>query len=239
MVKDVLSPYIDKIEVQERQEAAAWHPAKSLERTAWNVVGCWQMLISEVNYIYFDAAGPTGDPLNKVELPAKIRKAAELLRIRWPHDEWSAAANQTKNVRHKLAHLLYIESISGTKPDRTMSIMRMGQPEEAQVTSTGHPRGLDWRHVPDPLTDPDGIAWSQMTWHSDEITEAELSSTLEAMRWMRDCCRVMQRLGSIAREIKPRHGLKLPGSHQDEIPWWFSDWGDRATAKLTWGAVFR
>ncbi|BDT96945.1 hypothetical protein IFM12275_69210 (plasmid) [Nocardia sputorum] len=228
-----------QIEEQEKRERAAWHPAESLERTAWNVLGCWQMLVSEVNFIYFDSAGPTGDPLDRVELPVKIRNAAQIQGIRWPHDDWSAAAGQTKNVRHKLAHLLYIDSISGTDPDRTMTIVRMGEPGEAPRTPEGHPRGLSWRHVPDPVTEPDGVTWSQMRWHLDTITEAELSSALEAMRWMRDCCRVMHRLGSIAKEIQPRRALRLPAHEQDELPWWFPDWGDPATTRLTWGNVFR
>ncbi|WP_280392803.1 hypothetical protein [Nocardia wallacei] len=226
-----------QIEERMKREQAAWCPDESLERTAWSVVGCWQMLVSEVNFVYFDAAGPTGDPLDKVELPAKIRKAAEFQGIRWPHDEWSAAANRTKNVRHKLAHLLYIDSISGAEPDRTMNIVRMGGPGESRVTTTGHPRGLSWRYVPDPTKDPDGVAWSQMTWHVDTITEAELSSVLEAMRWMRDCCWTMQRLGAIARDITPRNGLRLPHHEQDALPWWFSDWGNRTTAELTWGDI--
>lgn len=73
----------------------------------------WRLIPEPLNFIYFDPAGPTGDPLDRVKPPAKIRKAAQIQGIRWPHDDWSAAAGQTKNRRHKLTHLLYIDSISG------------------------------------------------------------------------------------------------------------------------------
>ncbi|WP_454198230.1 hypothetical protein [Nocardia sp. Marseille-Q1738] len=104
-----------EMEERQRKEEAAWHPADSLERTAWNVVGCWQMLVSEVNFAYFHSAGPGASPLEKVTLPAKIRKAAEHFGVRWPHDDWSAGADLTSKVRHKLAHLLYIDSVTDTK----------------------------------------------------------------------------------------------------------------------------
>ncbi|QIS02706.1 hypothetical protein F5X71_10570 [Nocardia brasiliensis] len=226
-----------EIEDREKKEEAAWHPAKSLERTAWNVLGCWQMLVSQVNFTYFHSAGPGAPPLDKETLPVKIRKAAENFGVRWPHEDWSTAADRPKKVRHKLAHLLYIDSVTGTAPHRTMNIVRMGEPGEPRTTADGHPRGLSWRYVPDPATDPDGAPWSQMTMHLDTITEDELSHALEAMRWMRDCCFILERLGSIAAEIKPRRSLILPQHEQDLLEWWFPDWGERATTTLKWGDI--
>ncbi|TLF74040.1 hypothetical protein [Nocardia cyriacigeorgica] len=226
-----------EIEQRVRREEAAWYPSRTLERTAWSVVGCWQMVISEVNAIYFHAAGPGAPPLVKTELPAKIRKAAEILGVRWPHDEWSAAAERTSKARHKLAHLLYIDSISGSRPHRTMTIGRMGAPGEPHKTSDGHPRGLSWRHIPDPDKEPDGVPWSQTTMHLDTVTEDEMADALGAMRWMRDCSRFLDYLGSVAREVKPRRGLVLPKTDEELLPWWFPDWGDPASTRLTWGDV--
>lgn len=77
-----------------------------------------------------------------------------------------------------------------------------------------------------------------MTTHLDSITEDEMSDVLASMRWMRDCCRIMDRLGAIAAEVKPRPGLNLPSHEQNLLPWWFSEWGDRATVRLTWGTFW-
>ncbi|WP_454198231.1 hypothetical protein [Nocardia sp. Marseille-Q1738] len=76
-----------------------------------------------------------------------------------------------------------------------------------------------------------------MTMHLDTITEDDLADALKAMRWMRDCCLILQRLGSIAADIKPLRGLALPTHEQDMLPWWFPDWGDRGTTRLKWGDV--
>ncbi|WP_280453286.1 hypothetical protein [Nocardia cyriacigeorgica] len=178
------------------------------------------MVMSEVNTIYFRAAGPGAPALVKTELPAKIRKASEILGVRWPHDEWSAAADRTSKTRHKLAHLLSIDSIDGHRPHR-MTIGRMGAPGEPHKAADRQPRGLTWRYIPDPDKDPNGVPWSQMTMQLDTVTEDEMADALGAMRWMRDCCRSLDYLGSLAKKIEHRRSLVLPKAAEESLPWWF------------------
>ncbi|WP_280466828.1 hypothetical protein [Nocardia cyriacigeorgica] len=225
-----------EIERQVRTEEDAWHPSETLERTAWSVVGCWQSLVAEVNFMYFHAVGPGAPALGEKKLPSTIRRVAQIYQVRWPHDEWSAAVDRVRTMRNKFAHLLYIDSITGVEPHRTMTIMRLGVPDGPRSGPGGHPGELSWRHIPDE-EDPDDVAWSQMTTHLDTITEDELSEVLEKLRWMRDCCRILGWLGDVAAEVKPRPGLALPERDDGFVPWWFPEWGDRGSAQLTWGDV--
>ncbi|MBF6323914.1 hypothetical protein IU451_15450 [Nocardia cyriacigeorgica] len=233
---DSLEDISRRFDEQQRIEEEAWHPAESLERSAWNVVGCWQSLVAEVNFMYFHVAGPGARPSSETKLPATIRKVAEIYGVRWPHDEWSAAVDKVGKVRHKLAHLLYIYSITGEEPHRTMTIMRLGGPQGPRKGPDGHRGELSWRQVPDDKN-PDLAAWSQMTMHLDTITEDELSEVLEEMLWMRDCCRILGWLGDVAAEMKPRPDLALQKGDPDFVPWWFAEWGDRGSTQLTWGDV--
>jgi hypothetical protein len=225
-----------RFDEQARKEREAWHLAESLEGSAWNIVGCWQSLVAEVNFMYFHAVGPGAPPSGEKKLPATVRKVAEIYGVRWPHDEWAAAVDRVGKVRHKLAHLLYIDSVSGEEPHRTMTIMRLGRPGDPRKGPDGHPGELSWRQLPDD-DDPDDVGWSQMTMHLDSITEDEMSDVLATLRWMRDSCRIMDHLGGIAAELKPRRDLVLPAYEQDMLPWWFREWGNRATAHVTWGDV--
>ena len=81
-------------------EDRAWRPdATSMEALVLKVIGGWEMLKSDVNWAYFDSAGPAGP--KQQGLPATIRQVAKTCNVRWPHDEWSAACARAGQVRRK------------------------------------------------------------------------------------------------------------------------------------------
>ena len=216
-----LDQIFSKSEERRKREAAAWRPSEVLERTALQVIGCWQMVVAEVNFTYFHSVGRGGPPPDTNKLPATIHGVAQNYRIRWPHDDWSLSADQVGKVRHKLAHLLYIDSITGERPHRIMNFVRLGAPGAPRKTPEGHPGELSWRDD----------TWSQQTMHLDTLTEDELRDSLYRLQWMRDCCHILGRLGYILNEFAPRMEY-LPDHEKAVLPWWFPEWGDKATTRL-------
>jgi len=91
------------------------------------VIGGWENFLGVVNFTRFNAAGYGAGPLQKDELAKGMREVADAVRVRWPHQEWSAMAAKAKQARHELAHMLYIFSVTGEMPDRTINIARLGE----------------------------------------------------------------------------------------------------------------
>lgn len=57
-----------------------------------------------------------------------VRELAEDSRGRWPHDDFAAAAEHAGNVRHQLAHMLFIREIVADSPDQILRFVRLGNP---------------------------------------------------------------------------------------------------------------
>jgi hypothetical protein len=122
------------VEAHEKAEARAFRPAEMPEALILRVIGGWQNFLGEVNRTRFHAAGAGACPLQKRELAKGMREVADALRVRWPHQQWSAAVAKAKLARHELAHMLYIFSVTGEMPNRTINIARLGKegkPREA------------------------------------------------------------------------------------------------------------
>lgn len=103
----------------EARREAWWPSASSIEAFALKVLGAWELLKSDVNWAFFHAVGREGPPAKSDKLPATIRRVAEIYNIRWPHEEWSAACLQAGDVRHRLAHLLYVTKVDNDSPRPT------------------------------------------------------------------------------------------------------------------------
>jgi hypothetical protein len=217
------------VRVDNQAEDRSWRPnAASMEALILKVIGGWETLKSEVNWAYFDCAGPRGgQPARPKELPATIRQVAETYNVRWPHDEWSAACAKANKVRQKLAHLLYVYKVDNESPppNRKLAFMRLGMP--------GEPRMVDGRPAELEFTD-EVLVLSQQIRHVDLVTEQELGEALEAIKWLVDCCKCLQWLGSIHRLDRGwPDNYELPEFDRRMLAWWFPDWGDPETAAVT------
>lgn len=195
---------------------AAFIPAGTMPELMLQVVGAWTSLTSEVNLLHFHSVGPNGPPTGK-GLPATIRAVAERNCIRWPHDQWSLVCIKADKIRQQLAHFVYIDSISGDRPHRTVNLVLLGQPGAPRIINR-RPGELSWRDK----------NWTQQSSYLQVITEDTLRQTLEGIDWMIKCCRYMNYLGNalnrdgiVSRSDDPAKALS------QRIPWWLKEWGPR------------
>ncbi len=93
-------------------------------------------------------------------------------RIRHPHQEWARACEDVRRVRHKFAHMLYLNETEGDRPNRTLYFTRLGEANELRH-GRGHDLGLKWRDE----------EWTQQGRHRDSVTEQEVSDTLTKAKW--------------------------------------------------------
>ncbi len=200
-----------------------------MEAFALKVLGGWEVLKSDVNWAYFHAVGREGPPARSDKLPATIRQVAEMHNVRWPHEQWSWVCGQAGEVRHKLAHLLYVTEVDNdsSPPHRKMAFMRLGKP--------GEPRKVNQR--PGELSFRDDV-WSQQSSQLDAVTEQDLGLALEQIKWLDDSCRYMQRFGQFLNGDDPWPDDKpLPSWERDLLVWWFDDWGHPETAEIRAGQL--
>jgi hypothetical protein len=167
------------VEARREAEARAFGPAETPEALILRVIGGWQNLLAEVNFARFHAAGLGAAPPKQEELAKAMRELAEAARVRWPHQQWSAMAAKAKLARHELAHMLYIFSVEGEMPDRTINIVRLGEPGSPRKAPDGTPGELSWRDE----------SWSAQMRHMAPIREQNLIEALQGIKWMIDCCR--------------------------------------------------
>jgi hypothetical protein len=192
------------------------------------VIGGWENLIGYVNFTRFHAAGHGADPLDEEKLPKAMREVANAARVRWPHAGWAAACTKAKMARHTVAHMLYILSITGEFPNRTMTIVRLGAPGGSHKGADGNPAELSWRDE----------TWSMQTRHTAQIQEQALIEALEGMKWMKDCCRGLLRIRDILAEENadlPDH--KVIDAFMWQVNWWLPEWGNPKTTPLTVGHI--
>jgi hypothetical protein len=175
------------VEAHRKAEERAFRPARTPEALILRVIGGWGNFLGVVNFTRFNAAGYGAGPLQKDELAKGMREVADAVRVRWPHQEWSAMAAKAKQARHELAHMLYIFSVTGEMPDRTINIARLGEEGKPRKAPDGTPSELSWRDE----------NWSVQTRHVAAIREQDLIEALEAMKWMIDCCRGLVRIGAL------------------------------------------
>lgn len=197
-------------------EQRSFEPSRRIERLVLQVLGGWSNLIATVNLARWHAAGPDAEWVHEAKLPKAVRELAEGARVRWPHDDFAAAADHAGEVRHTLAHMLFIRSISGETPDQVLCFVRLGLPGQPR-TVNGSPAELEWRDD----------QWSSQTIHESRITEGELRQALVEIRWMWESVRALLRLRDQFAEysdLADDHQLTLYPNGGWWIPWAPADW---------------
>lgn len=199
-------------------ERRSFQPSRVIERLVLQILGGWSNVIAEVNFARFSATGPDADWVQENKLVKSVRALAENSRVRWPHDDFAAAAEHAGNVRHQLAHLLFIREIIGDSPDQIVRFVRLGEPGRPR-TVKGVPTELTWRDE----------QWSQQTIHQAELTERELRLALAEIKWMWEAIRALSRLRSMLAEhpeLADDHTIPLYPAGGWWIPWapeyWFN-----------------
>lgn len=216
------------VEAHRQAEARAFTPSKKPEALILRVIGGWENFLGVVNFTRFHVAGYGAGPLKQEELAKGMREVADKVRVRWPHQDWSALAAKAKLTRHKLAHMLYIHSVTGDMPDRTIRIARLGEEGKPRKAPDGTPSELSWRDE----------NWSAQTRHVAEVRERELIEALTDMKWMIDCCRGLLRIGGIiAVEHADLPDHKVIDPFMWQVNWWLPEWGDPETTPLTVGGA--
>ncbi|CAA0134641.1 Uncharacterised protein [Mycolicibacterium vanbaalenii] len=209
-------------------EQRALTPADTMEALALQVIGGWESVTTDITWIRFHLAGFDADELEEDSKLARImRVAADEIGVRWPHQPFASAITFANNTRRTLAHLLYIESIVGERPHRTMRIVRPGAPGEPRQRT----RGLSWRDE----------TWSMQTRHRADILEQDLIAALAAIRSVRDCLHGLNRIRGILSEEGTREGLaddKIIDPFMWQVNWWLPEWGELWSRPLTVADVF-
>ena len=189
-------------------ERRSFEPSRLIERLVLQVLGGWSNVIAEVNFARFNANGPDSEWVRENKLVKAVRELAEDSHVRWPHDDFSAAAGHAGSVRHQLAHMLFIKEIVGDSPDQVVRFVRLGEPGQPR-TVKGVPTELQWRDE----------QWSQQTIHQAELAEVQLRLALAEIKWMWESVRALSPL----REMLAEH-LELPDDHPITLypsgGWW-------------------
>jgi hypothetical protein len=198
-----------------------------MEALTLQIIGGWEQVTAAITWQRFHVAGKDGEPLTEAKKLAKVaREMADEVGVRWPHQHFGAALKHAQDTRSTLAHLLYVECISGERPDRTMRIMRLGKPGEPRQLT----RGLEWLDE----------TWSMQTRHRADILERDLISALAAIRSILRALHGLNRIRNILREDTPRN---LPAEmvidpFSWQINWWHPSWGEPGSRPLTVADVF-
>ena len=197
-------------------ERGSFEPSRLIERLVLQILGGWSNVIAEVNFARFNANGPDSEWVQENKLVKAVRELAEDSRVRWQHDDFAAAADHAGNVRHQLAHMLFIKEIVGHSPDQILRFVRLGEP--------GKPRSV--KGVPTELTWSDE-QWSHQTIHQAELTERELRRALTEIKWMWESVRALSRLSDMLAEhpdLPDDHPITLYPFGGWWIPWAPEDW---------------
>ena len=189
----------------------------SMERQALNVLATWQNVVSRVNWLYFHTAGPGGPPNLERKLPATIRQVAEEQHIRWPHDDWARAVDAVGDIRHRLAHMLWVDAIEGASPNRVMKITVLGK-QGAPRRVEGRPGELSW----------EDNKWSAQWHHQIEVTEQDIRNALNANLWMKRCVHGLGRIIDVFDQYP-----SMTDDHELDVEtlalaWWLEEWGEPA-----------
>ncbi|SKG11197.1 Uncharacterised protein [Mycobacteroides abscessus subsp. massiliense] len=173
-------------------------------------------MTAEVSSARFHAAGPDAEWVNDDKLAKAVRKLAENFKVRWPHADFSAAADHAGKTRHSLAHMLFIIDITGETPNQVLNFVRLGEPDQPR-TVKGRPAELSWRDNQS----------SQQTIHRATFTQAELGQALFEIKWMWESVRALSRLGNMlaeSRDLTDDHKLELYPQGGWWIPWAPEEW---------------
>ncbi|GFG53465.1 hypothetical protein CQY20_31730 [Mycolicibacterium agri] len=192
-------------------ERRSFEPSRLIERLVLQILGGWSNVIAETNLARFNAIGPDSEWVQENKLVKAVRELAEDSRVRWPHDNFATAADHAGNVRHQLAHMLFIKEIAGDSPTQVLRFVRLGEPGQPR-TVKGVPTELTWRDE----------QWSQQTIHQAELTEGELRLALAEIEWMWESVRALSRLRDML-----AGSTDLPDSHPVTLyPWggWWIPW---------------
>lgn len=198
-------------------EQRSFEPSRCMDRLVLQILGGWSNLVATVNRVRWEAAGPDAPWVQEEKLPKAVRRLAEDARIRWPHDHFAAAAKHAGDVRHTLAHMLFIRSISGESPNQVLRFVRLGLPGQPRIID-GSPAELKWRDQ-----------WPWQTLHEARITEGELRRALMEIRWMWESVRALSRLRDQLAEsadLTDDYELDLYPNGGWWIPWAPADWFD-------------
>ena len=205
-----------RIQSVQEAERRSFEPSRLIERLVLQILGGWSNVIAEVNFARYHAAGSDAEWVQESKLVKAVRELAENFRVRWQHDDFAAAADHAGNVRHQLAHMMFIREIVGDSPNQILRFVRLGEPGRPGM-GKGVPTELKWRDE----------QWSQQTIHQAELAEGELRQALAEIKWMWESVRALSRLSGMLAD-----GPDLPDDHEISlypyggwwIPWAPEDW---------------
>jgi len=108
-----------RIERDRLNEQSSFLLDESLECSALNLIGAYENVFVRVQYLRAQQVSRgAGLDLKDQDRPPKVlNRIAKNASIAWPHDEFSTMFDLAHTVRSSLAHMWWIHSIEGERPD--------------------------------------------------------------------------------------------------------------------------
>jgi hypothetical protein len=84
--------------VRRRLDEDAFEPSPVIERLVLQVIGGWELVKAEIYFHSFAAAG-FGAEWSSEKIVKAMKKIATAAHVRYPHEQFAAAANDANDVR--------------------------------------------------------------------------------------------------------------------------------------------
>ncbi|MFI8771286.1 hypothetical protein ACIGKQ_03915 [Gordonia sp. NPDC062954] len=187
---DDLDDFVEWTRRYRLKEQESFQPQGAIEQTVLNMIGAYENVVSRANWLCFHQAGPDGVADRERLVPA-LRRAIEAAGIEdWSIDAFATQFDKVNTARNRLAHMLWVDEVTGDWPNRSLRVVVRGK--------VGEPKGrgeLEWF--------ADG--WSRKNTHTVQISEQELYRTLDRLWSLRNSLLKLGRAFSIAAENKARN----------------------------------
>ena len=164
---DDIDSFDNRAAARRETEAESFQQGDCIERTVLNLIGAYENVVARANWLIFHVAGPEASRDKRDKLKVGLAKVAEGV-DGWSQDGFDALFDQVEGVRQRLAHMLWIDSITGEWPDRTLRIVVPGRKGQRRARSE-----LEWLDS----------GWSVKHTHIVEFEEQELVETLQRL-WL-------------------------------------------------------
>lgn len=189
------------IKRQQRIAAEAMEPSSNIERLMLQILGGWSRVAEDVvflRHIVRDDALAVPPRTDAGRLANHFKMLGRELGVRIPDkSEFTRRCKPTGAIRNNLGHMLYIKSITGSEPNRSVEILTAGE------------------------MNLDEANWAKRENPTVTITEYELKNALADLKWLSACIFAIRKIGV---EWQDRPDESSVAHLRGIIPWTFDDW---------------
>lgn len=185
-------------------------PSPVIERLMWQVAGGWEQVAEEVRFFnYLVKDEPDAIVLaNRDKVAKDMRRIARRFGLRIP-EGWTEKCKSVQEIRNNLGHMLYIVSIDGEAPNRSVSFRRVPYLEPGEMKTEG--------------------GWISHNRVLTTYTERELVQALADLRWLKDCLFALRKFGHEFADWRDDRSITQVSRI---LPWWLPEWGEPGSREL-------